>query len=127
MSLNRREFLAVGALTAALGVAAGHKAEAEEEPTPQSTEPQTSDINVTSIYEPDGEMNKWGTKAFGNWRTLAESRRLYGKEGGYGIFLPHQTTPIEIVQKRDDVHTRVLTLLASGDIPIDRTPIDVWE
>tara|TARA_Y100000310_G_C20663637_1_gene806217 strand:- start:918 stop:1307 length:390 start_codon:yes stop_codon:yes gene_type:complete len=129
MPLNRREFL--GACTAATAVAAamGHKANAEEEaPAPEPTAPQELGFPLDSIYEPDGELHKWGTSAFGNWRTFLESRRLYGKDGdGYGIFLPYHNVPLEIIEDRDAVRARVEALLTSGEVPINRTPSPVWE
>jgi len=101
MSLHRRDFLRTCAV-AAIGISACPGTEnAEEQKTPpaQPTAPQVPAFDLSFYGEPDADLQKWGTTTFGNWRTLAESRQLQ-ERNGFGIFLPRQSTPMEIVLRR---------------------------
>ena len=128
MSLHRRDFLRTCAV-AAIGISACPGTEnAEEQKTPpaQPTAPQVPAFDLSFYGEPDADLQKWGTTTFGNWRTLAESRQLQ-ERNGFGIFLPRQSTPMEIVLRREDVRPRVQALLAGGRIPVNTKRIPVWE
>ena len=127
MPLHRRDFLRTCAAALGVSACAGTTNAKEQTTSPaQPAAPQVPAFDLRSFGEPDADLQKWGTTTFGNWRTLAESRQLQ-ERNGFGIFLPRQSTPMEIVLRREDVRPRVQALLAGGRIPVNTTPIPVWE
>ena len=83
-------------------------------------------LTLSSIYEPDGEWTRWGTSTYGNWQTIAESRRL-PNGADYIVSLPSNHKSIAIVRRREDVRQRILALIQSGVIPVDTRTQPIWE